>query len=145
QNAGDSGVMRMYRVYFAGTDKGAPPENGLYTGQWESEVVSLSAARTVGSSLLDASASDSGEDIDDANLYIEAKLIIDGIEQDFVCIDYDLAIPVLTPGDNVESVEVQFRITLQALDPGAITYISRMDVLVISGYYPDGYFETDPI
>src|SRR5690606_17584132 len=71
QNAGDSGVMRIYRVYFAGTDKGAPPENGLYTGQWESEVVSLSAARTVGSSLLDASASYSGEDIDDANLYIE--------------------------------------------------------------------------
>src|SRR5690606_15750217 len=29
--------------------------------------------------------------------------------------------------------------------PGAITYISRMDVLVISGYYPDGYFESNPI
>src|SRR5690606_19737765 len=90
QSTGDSGVMRIYRVYFAGTDKGAPPENGLYTGQWESEVVSLSAAGTVGSSLLDLSASYSGEDIDDANLYIEAKLIIDGIEQDWVSFDYDL-------------------------------------------------------
>src|SRR5690606_26948749 len=94
------------------------------------------------SSLLDLSASYSGEDIDDANLYIEAKLIIDGVEQDWVSFDYDLAIPGLDPGDNVENVEVQFRITLQTLDPGAITYISRMDVLVISGYYPDGYFES---
>src|SRR5690606_15861593 len=59
--------------------------------------------------------------------------------------DYDLAIPGLNPGDNVENVEVQFRITLQTLDPGAITYISRMDVSVISGYYPDGYFESNPI
>jgi len=145
QSAGDASVMRVYRVYFAPSDKGAPPENGLYTGQWESEVVSLSAARTVGTSLLDASASYSGEDIDDANLYIEAKLIIDGIEQDWVSFDYDLAIPGLNPGDNVENVEVQFRITLQTLDPGAITYISRMDVSVISGYYPDGYFESNPI
>src|SRR5690606_16510202 len=58
---------------------------------------------------------------------------------------YDLAIPGLDPGDNVENVGAQFRITLQTLDPGAITYISRMEVSVISGYYPDGYFESDPI
>lgn len=145
QNAGDSGVMRVYRVYFATSDKGAPPENGLYTGQWESEVVSLSAARTFGSSLLDMSASYSGENIDDANLYVEAKLIIDGVEQDWVSFDYDLEIPGLNPGDNVEDVEAQFRITLQTLDPGAITYVSRMDISVISGYYPNGYFESNPI
>src|SRR5690606_19302876 len=145
QSAGDAAVMRVYRVYFATSDKGAPPENGLYSGQWASEVVSLSASGIVGSSLLDLSASYSGEDIDDANLYIEAKLIIDGVEQDWVSFDYDLAIPGLDPGDNVENVEVQFRITLQTLDPGAITYISRMDVSVISGYYPDGYFESNPI
>src|SRR5690606_34041705 len=145
QSAGDSGVMRIYRVYFAGTDKGAPPENGLYTGQWKSEVVSLSAAGTVESSLLDLSASYSGEDIDDADLYVEARLIIDGVEQDWVSFDYDLAIPGLDPGDNVEDVGAQFRITLQTLDPGAITYISRMTISVISGYYPNGYFESDPI
>src|SRR5690606_34686762 len=121
------------------------PENGLYTGQWESEVVSLSAAGIVGSSLLDLSASYSGEDIDDANLYVEARLIIDGVEQDCVSFDYDLAIPGLDAGGNIENVGDHFRIMLTTLDPGVIIYISRMELTVISGYCLNGHFESHTI
>src|SRR5690606_1030826 len=122
QSAGDAAVMRVYRVYFATSAKGAPPENGLYTGQWESEVVSLSAAGIGGCCVLDGSARGSGGATGAASVYGEARLSIDGVEQEWVSIDYGFAIPGLDPRDNVENVRAQFRITLQPLGPGAIPY-----------------------
>src|SRR5690606_1239725 len=145
QNAGEASVMRVYRVYFAASDKGAPPTDGLYSGAWESETFDLSAVKIVNTNSVNITGSYSGESVDDADLFIEANLIINGVEQGWVSINPDLTVPWLAKGTNVGNTEIKFRLTQRTADPGAVSYVSSLSLAVTGGYYPNGYFESYPI
>lgn len=145
QNPGESSVMRIYRVYFSTTDKGAPPTDGFYTGMWESEAVDLSAVKIVNTNSINATASYSGENIDDTDLFVEVNLIVDGEEQGWISVNPDLTVPGLDKGTNVENAAIKFRVTLRTMDPGAACSMHDLSLSVTSGYYPNGYFESDQI
>jgi len=153
QNAGESSVMRIYFVFFAGTDLGPPPAGNWYDGVWETSYISLSQVGNVGLATLRWFYEYTYFNIDDSGISIDYQLKVDGIEQGWKTLFNDPTqegekiqeIPDLPKGTNVATTEIKLRVTLRTRSPFDFPYLDYLQITVKSGYLTSGHWDSPVI
>lgn len=153
QNAGDSAVMRLYRVFFIVDEDLGPPNSGhWHVGTWETPYFSLSSVGSIQNAILNWAYYYTSDSLDDAGISIEYRLRIGSSEQQWVTIfnnatqqgENSASITGLV-GADASNISIKLRITLRTRCPYDFPFIDYLEMSITPGYFPVGYRDSQII
>src|SRR5690606_6539716 len=144
--AGDTGIIEIDRVYFHRTQMIPQPSIGFYEGIWESDYHDISDVGFIEYSDLWGTASYSStiDDSDEAIVFVEYRLKVHGIEQDWARWTPDTR-EIFPKGTDVRNRQIKFKLLLYLRDPGGIVRVNYLWIDLKGSYYPSGYWESQAL
>lgn len=144
--AGDTGIIEVDRVYFHRTQMIPQPSIGFYEGIWESDYHDISDVGFIEYSDLWGTASYSStiDDSDEAIVFVQYRLKVNGIEQDWVMWTPDTR-EIFPKGTDVRNTQIKFKLLLYLRDPGGIVRVNYLWIDLKGSYYPSGYWESQAL